>query len=220
MAYSSRILLTFSLLLLLLIPPLSLSQSSTCSSRTFSSNRLYSTCNDLPHLSASLHYTFTPSTSALSLAFLAPPAGPTGWVAWALNPTAPRMIGSQALVAFRQSDGRMGVKTYNITGYGPIKEGPIGYRVSDLAAEYSGGVMRIYATVELGKEAMAASVVNEVWQVGSTVVGGVPAKHAFGAENLAAVGMLDLAKGQTSSGSGGGSTLKKKNVSPLFFSPL
>lgn len=204
-------LLTLSLLSLSLsLIPLSFSQ---CSSK-LPNNRLYSTCNSLPHLGASLLYTFTPSTSLLSLAFSAPPSGPTGWVSWALNPTSTGMAGSQALVAFKQPGGRMGVKTYNITAYGPIQEGPIGYRVSDLEAEYSGGVMWIFAKVELGR---GERVVNGVWQVGSSVVGGVPAKHEFGPENLAAKGRLDLVKGVSSGGEGGvDSTLKKKNVSTFF----
>lgn len=200
--FSLLLALTFSLL------PLSLSQSQ-CSSKTLN-NRLYSACNELPHLSAALHYTFNPSTSSLHVAFSAPPAGPTGWVAWALNPTGTGMAGSQTLVAFKQPDGKMGVKTYNITGYAPLQEGPISYRVSDLEAEYDGGLMRIFATLQLGK---GEGVVNEVWQVGSSVVNGVPAKHAFAPENLAATGRLDLIRGESSGGGGVDSTLKKKNVS-------
>ncbi|XP_020248750.1 cytochrome b561 and DOMON domain-containing protein At3g25290-like [Asparagus officinalis] len=69
--------------------------------------------------------------------------------------------------------------------------------------------MRIFATLQLGK---GEGVVNEVWQVGSSVVNGVPAKHAFAPENLAASGTLDLIRGESSAGGGVDSTLKKKNI--------
>ncbi|KAJ6824906.1 deSI-like proteinisoform X1 [Iris pallida] len=110
----------FFLIFTLLLPSQS-AAISPCASRTFSSNRVFSTCAALPHLSASLHWTLDPSTSLLSLAFAAP-APSDGWLAWAVNPTADGMIGSQTLIAFRGGhSGAVVVKTYNITSYGPVK---------------------------------------------------------------------------------------------------
>lgn len=183
--------------------------AASCAATTFS-NRVFATCSDLPHLAASLHWTYDRAAAALSVAFVAPPAAPSGWVAWAINPTAEGMAGSQALIAFKQPDGTMGVKTYNITGYGPLQESPIAYKATDLAAEYVGGAMRVFAKLILGK---GAEEVNHVWQVGSAVSGGSPEKHAFGADNLAAKGKLDLVKGVASASGSGGSVSRERNVS-------
>ncbi|KAJ6808512.1 putative cytochrome b561 and DOMON domain-containing protein [Iris pallida] len=198
----------FFLIFTLLLPSQS-AAISPCASRTFSSNRVFSTCAALPHLSASLHWTLDPSTSLLSLAFAAP-APSDGWLAWAVNPTADGMIGSQTLIAFRGGhSGAVVVKTYNITSYGPVKEGPIGIDVSDLAGEYVGSEMRIFAKVKLAR---GTTKVNGVWQVGESVADGVPAKHAFAADNLAAKGVVDLVKGVSVGGGGGNSVLRKKNI--------
>ncbi|XP_008799561.1 cytochrome b561 and DOMON domain-containing protein At3g25290-like [Phoenix dactylifera] len=177
-----------------------------CASQNLGSNRVFAACSDLPQLSSSIHWTYDRAAAALSIAFVAPPATAEGWVAWAINPTETGMVGSQALVAFRQADGKMGVKTYNITGYA-LKESKIAFETSDLAADYAGGVMKIFGTLKLGKE---MTVVNEVWQVGGSVTNGVPDKHAFVAENLGSKGQLDLVRG-VSSGSGG-SVTKERNI--------
>ncbi|XP_073316852.1 cytochrome b561 and DOMON domain-containing protein At3g25290 [Primulina huaijiensis] len=163
----------------------------TCTSQTFSHKVAFTNCTDLPTLKASLHWTYEPAAKpnpTLSIAFIAPPANPDGWVAWALNPTAPGMIGSQALVAFKQSNGSTVVKTYNISAYGPISESKISYEVLEKSAEYSNGVFTIFAKLVLPE----AEEVNQVWQVGSSVKDGVPLKHAFAADNLASKGTLQF----------------------------
>ncbi|XP_072999234.1 cytochrome b561 and DOMON domain-containing protein At3g25290-like [Typha latifolia] len=205
--------LTYALLLLffpiLLFQASAAVQSGGCLTEKFSSNRVFAACTDLPHLSSSLHWSYNRAASSLSIAYVAPPEAPAGWVAWAINPSGTGMVGSQALIAFKNPNGEMGVKTYNITGYSPIKESAIDYEVSDLAADFVSGKMRMFATVKLpqGMEA-----VNQVWQVGSSVTGGVPDKHSFGPDNMAAKGTLDLVKGLTTATSSGESGLRKKNV--------
>ncbi|CAL9095936.1 unnamed protein product [Musa textilis] len=165
-----------------------------CSSVTFS-NRVYAACSDLPRLSSSLHWSFDAAAATLSVAFVAPPPKPEGWVAWAINPTADGMIGSQALIAFHQPNGSMGVRTYNISGYGSIAEGAIDFQTSDLAAEYSGGVMRVFGKLKLPA---GTTAVKQVWQVGSSVADGVPQQHATELENTQSKGTLDLIKGAVS----------------------
>ncbi|RZR94643.1 hypothetical protein BHM03_00023390, partial [Ensete ventricosum] len=182
-----------------------------CSSVTFPSNRLYAACSDLPLLSSSIHWSYDSAAATLSFAFVAPPPQSEGWVSWAINPTADGMLGSQALIAFHQPDGSMGVRTYNITGYASISEGPIDFNASNLAAEYSGGAMRLYGKLKLPA---GMTVVKQVWQVGSSVADGVPQEHGFKPENLQSMGTLDLIKGAISPS--GGSTNVKKNVSKIF----
>ncbi|RWR79904.1 cytochrome b561 and DOMON domain-containing protein [Cinnamomum micranthum f. kanehirae] len=188
---SSPPLLLFLLLLSLSLFPFP-SQSTNCTSQTFSNNRPFHSCSNLPHLNSSLYWTYHPSNSSLSIAFVAPPTKSNGWIAWAINPTATHMVGAQSLIAFLNSNGSIVVRTFNITSYGPISPSPISIPVSDLQAESSDGVFRIFATVEVPKN---MTKINQVWQVGGSVTGGVPDKHDFGQENLNAFGELDLLNG-------------------------
>ncbi|KAL2486274.1 Cytochrome b561 and DOMON domain-containing protein [Abeliophyllum distichum] len=204
---SSPTLVTLLLLMVSLISP---SQSATCQSETFTSNRLYTFCNDLPSLNSYLHWAYDPANSTLSLAFIATPARPNGWIAWALNPTSTGMVGSQALIAFKDTNGAMTVKTYNITSYNPLTESKVWYEVKESSAEFSGGVMRIFATIVLPEK--GKSTVNHVWQVGPSVTSGVPDKHEFQPANLNSKGSLDMLKGQSTASTDGGSRTKKKNI--------
>ncbi|XP_058103182.1 auxin-induced in root cultures protein 12-like [Magnolia sinica] len=189
-----------SLLAIFTTPCHSATPTTSCTSQSFSNNRSFSLCSNLPHLSSSLFWTYYPSNSTASIAFVAPPAQPTGWIAWAINPTATGMIGSQALIAF-QSNGLMKVQTFNITGYGPVQPSPISINVSDLSAVFDKGLMMIFATVTLPQN---KTTWNQVWQVGSTVTNGLPDKHAFATDNLNAKQTLDFLKGATSgTGTGG-----------------
>ncbi|PIN20941.1 putative membrane protein [Handroanthus impetiginosus] len=198
---------------LFLVTTLSLispSNSATCTSQTFTNNRPYSFCNDLPSLNSYLHWTYDQAKSTLSIAFIAPPARPNGWVSWAINPTSTGMVGSQALVAFRDAKGAMTVKTYNITAYGPLTESKVWYNVQESSAEFSGGVIRLFATVVLPQQ--GKTTVNHVWQVGPSVTAGIPAKHDFQPANLNAKGSLDLLRGQSTAAVGGNSRTKRRNV--------
>ncbi|KAH6836816.1 hypothetical protein C2S53_008528 [Perilla frutescens var. hirtella] len=172
--------------------------SQTCKLQTFphTNNTKFANCADLPTLKAYLHWTYDASSKpdpTLSIAYVAPPARPDGWVAWALNPTGSGMVGAQALVAFRGTNGSAVVKTYNISSYGPLVESEIAYAVVSKMAEHTGGVITIFATLAL--PAGSAPAVNQVWQVGASVTDGVPAKHSFQPENLKSKGSLLLKAG-------------------------
>ncbi|CAI9768485.1 unnamed protein product [Fraxinus pennsylvanica] len=195
-------------LLLIAFSLISPSYSATCNSQTFTNKKLYTFCNDLHSLNSYLHWTYEPANSTLSVAFIAPPASPDGWISWAINPTGTGMVGAQALIAFRDSKGAMTVKTYNIKSYGPLMESRVWYDVKESSAESSGGMIRLFATLVL--PANGKTMVNHVWQVGSSVTKDVPDKHGFQPENLNSKGSLDLLKGK-----GGGiseSRTKKKNI--------
>ncbi|XP_020099942.1 auxin-induced in root cultures protein 12-like [Ananas comosus] len=170
-----------------------------CAAARFSNGRAYASCVDLPHLAASLHWTYDAAAASLSVAFSAPPPSAAGWVSWGINPAeGGGMAGAQALVAFKQKSGALGVKTYNISSYGPIAESPIAFQPSDLAAEDAaegGGAVRFYAKLKLPE---GTEWVSHVWQVGPAVVDGVPAKHAFAPDNLAAKGTLALVPSRSS----------------------
>ncbi|KAL7154200.1 hypothetical protein ABFS83_04G219700 [Erythranthe nasuta] len=213
MAASLPTLASLLFLLLAVVSLISPSQSATCTSQTFTTtNKLYSFCNDLPSLNSFLHWSYDPTRSELSVAFIAAPARPDGWISWAINPTSTGMVGSQALIAFKDSSGGMAVKTYNITSYGPLTESKVWYEVKNSSAESSGGVMRLFATVVLPE--MGKTTLNQVWQVGPSVTGGVPDKHEFQPANLNSKGSLDLLRGQSTvaPAGGGNSRANKRNI--------
>ncbi|XP_077227122.1 auxin-induced in root cultures-like protein [Tasmannia lanceolata] len=190
---SMTTIIPFTILSLIILTPLPSLSATTCSSQTFSNNRLFQSCNNLPTLNSSLHWTYNSSNSSLNLAFIAPPTSPNGWISWGINPIKPAMIGTQALIAYRQSNSSMIVKTFNISSYS-VMPSPISFQVSNMEAEFSNGLMTIFATFTLPNNMMS---LNQVWQVGSAMNGTIPVKHAFAPENLQSVGKLDV------SGSGG-----------------
>ena len=200
MAAASAMPLLLLLALLLASPAATRLASAACASEKFPAGRTYATCEDLPKLGASLHWTYDASKSSLSVAFVAAPAAPGGWVAWGLNPSGEGMAGAQALVALKGSGSAAPtVKTYNISGYALGAPSPLEFPATELAADAggSGGKIRVYGKLQLRKGMKA---VNQVWQVGSSATGGAPDKHAFGAENLAAKGKLVLAGSKAAAG--------------------
>lgn len=195
---------------------LSLSSSTTtatisCTSKSFTTEKFaaFDTCTDLPTLSAVLRWTYDPTTSALSIAFSAPPPTPDGWVSWALNPTGSGMVGAQSLIAFRPtSSDPVSVSTYDIQSYQDIVRGPISYNVTDVSAEESDGVITIFATWKLP---MGSKTVNQVWQVGP-VVNGRPGMHDFEPANLES--MMKLAPVGSPVGSPGSGTVGESTPKP------
>ncbi|KAL6978875.1 hypothetical protein U1Q18_020543 [Sarracenia purpurea var. burkii] len=197
--FADLILFLFSVTFLFVSP----SHSLTCTSQNFKNNNLYTNCSDLPSLSAYLHWTYNSTTSSLSIAFIAPPAKSDGWIAWAINPTGTGMVGAQSLVAFKQSDGSVAVKTYKLNSYSSIQPSNLSLPVSHTSAEYSVDQLKIFATVTLPEN---ASSVNHVWQVGGSVTNGAPDRHEFQSANLNAKGTLDLVTGKESNGTTGSGT--------------
>ncbi|CAN6182846.1 unnamed protein product [Urochloa humidicola] len=159
----------------------------SCAADKLPANRSYAHCAALGPLGATLHWTYDAKTAILSLAFVAaPPAG--GWVSWALNPTGDGMKGAQALVAFKRGNPpAFLVNTYNLTGHRALggDPTPIAFASTDLAADESGGKVRIYGKLQLRP---GMEVVNHIWNVGSST----PVKHALAKENLDARGRLVL----------------------------
>ncbi|KAL6656279.1 hypothetical protein ACP70R_007105 [Stipagrostis hirtigluma subsp. patula] len=183
---------------LLLGSPVAAAGGAGCAGEKFPAGRSYAHCAALGQLGAALHWTYDAKAASLSLAFVAKPTGANGagWVSWALNPTGDGMKGAQALVAFKSasSPSTYVVNTYNITGYHklPATSTPIAFKATDLAADESGGKVRLYGKLQL---LPGMDVVSHIWQVGSAVTNGAPAKHAFAKENLEARGKLMLSGG-------------------------
>ncbi|XWS31213.1 hypothetical protein CRYUN_Cryun23aG0058200 [Craigia yunnanensis] len=207
----------------LLVILISSTHSLDCSSLKLSGGeKQYANCTELPTLNSTLHFTYNATNSSLAIAFSAAPPNASGWIAWAINPTAKGMVGSQALLAFKNK-GSMVVKTYNISSYSSIVEGKLSFEVWNLEAEAGDdGNMVIYGSL---KVPASAEKLNQVWQVGPGVTNGHPMKHEFAKANLGSLGELKLVE-KVSSGasspapapqvanndSGDGSKLREINV--------
>ncbi|CAL0302811.1 unnamed protein product [Lupinus luteus] len=184
--------------------------SQSCTSQKLTlpkTNTLYSNCIDLPYLTSFLHYTHNPSNSSLSIAFIASPPSPSGWVSWGLNPTGTGMVGTQAIAAYTQH-GQITINTLDIQSYKVLVPGKLSYDVWDLSAEQSNGVIRIFATLKV-KE--VGGEVNQVWQVGPSVTNGRLDIHGFQPGNLNSKGILKLSGGQNFSSVGTGVDSKTRN---------
>ncbi|XP_015938917.1 auxin-induced in root cultures protein 12 [Arachis duranensis] len=181
--------------------------SLTCKSQKLSGSQTYANCTDLSALGATLHFTYNATNSSISVAFSAAPPS-NGWVAWGVNTAGGGMIGAQALIAYKHSDGKLAVDLYNLTSYGgidPVKK--LSVDTWDVSAEESSGAVTIYAGVKIPAK---ADNVSQVWQVGP-VVSGKPGKHDMGKENLAAKSALPGTAASAvapapASGSGGNTT--------------
>ncbi|KAL6999941.1 hypothetical protein U1Q18_001095 [Sarracenia purpurea var. burkii] len=202
----------FKLLLLPCLLTISLFASSsaqTCGSNTFTSNRVYTTCTDLPVLNSFLHWTYHQTNGTVDIAYLHAGIDTSTWVAWSLNVDGSGMIGAQSLVALHNASGVPHAYTSAVTSYQTaLAESELSFQVQRLAAEYVSNNMIIFATLVLPS---GRTSFNQVWQDGP-VSGGSPGRHATTGANLQSVGTVDFATGQTSSTGGGGSQQRKRNV--------
>ncbi|XVF22395.1 hypothetical protein REPUB_Repub12eG0168600 [Reevesia pubescens] len=184
-----RLALSLSLFMYLIIP----SYAQTCSNHAFSSNRVFKSCSDLPVLSSFLHYNYD-SSGKLEIAYRHTGITSSRWVAWAINPTSKGMVGSQALVAYQQTDGRMRVYTSPITQYQTqLREGNLSFDVSDLSATYANNEIIIFATLGLSNNGTTS--LNQVWQEGA-LSGNTPQMHTTSGANIQSMGTLNILSGE------------------------
>lgn len=175
-------------ILLLLLAGISPSLAQSCLSDTFSGNQIYTSCNTLPYLNATIHWSYHPDNATIDIAYRAPIPS-NGWVAWALNPTGQGMIGAQSLIAFSGSDGALLVYSTAISSYTPdIKDGNLSFTVYSKSGELFNETMTIFATLELPGN---STTVNQVWQAGP-LSNGVPAQHATTGDNIKSAGSIDF----------------------------
>ncbi|KAL0307327.1 UNVERIFIED_CONTAM: cytochrome and DOMON domain-containing protein [Sesamum radiatum] len=167
------------------------SSAKTCSNSTFSLDRVFNSCSDLPYLGAHLHWDYIPSLGKVSIAYRARQIS-TGWIAWAINPTDTGMVGSQALVAFRNANGSMIVYPTSITSYNPsMLPGELTFQVSNISAEYKHNEITIYAIVGPLEN---GTIVNHIWQAGNSVSSNIPQIHSMSSSHLQSMGKIDFQK--------------------------
>jgi hypothetical protein len=183
--------LTTSLLSCVLFSLCASSFAQTCKSYAFSSNKVYSSCSDLPVLSAFLHWSYDQSTHKVEIAYRHTGTSTSNWVAWAINPTATGMVGAQALVAYQDSSSAIHAYTSPVTGYGTtLAEGDLSFGVSNLSATFVNSEMTIFATLTLDS---GMTTVNQVWQEGP-LSGGSPSSHntSSSSDNMKSAGTLNF----------------------------
>ncbi|KAF7149601.1 hypothetical protein RHSIM_Rhsim02G0100600 [Rhododendron simsii] len=186
---------------------LSVAGGSSCSDAVFPNNRVFASCTDLPNLDSFLHWTYTPSSSTLHIAYRHSQISSSTWVAWGINPTSKGMIGTQAIVAYPKPDGTVAVFTSPVDSYGTqLREGNLTFRVSDLSAMFMDNEMVIFATIELP---VNTTSVNHVWQDGP-VSGDNLGMHGVSGNHLQSMGNLNLSSGQAFGSHGGNSKTKLK----------
>lgn len=190
------------------------SHAQICNSQTFTNNKLFSTCTDLSALNSYLHWTYNSSTKMVDLAFRHTGTSSSNWVAWALNPSGPRMAGSECLLAFQSSTGAIRAYTTLVDSTSPsLQQSNLSFQVPEISATLEGTEWTIFAQLQLTDALLST---NQVWQVGP-MSGGNPGSHAMAGENLGSVGTIDFRTGETGSNAGSiRSRQRKRNVSACF----
>lgn len=213
MAWIRNLLLFLALFTAIFVPATATQQP--CSSYTFPNHVNYAACKDLPVLESSLHWNYHPSSSTVDVAFKKANAKDSSWIAWAINPTSKGMVGSQALVAFRRSDGTLKAYTSPITSYATqLQEGNLSFPVHSVWATYTNGHMIIFATLQLPAN---STLVNHVWQEG-LVSDDTPRAHSLSGPNVQSYGTLDFVSGKVSETGGKvHSRITLRNVRNLDF---
>ncbi|PSS10418.1 Cytochrome b561 and DOMON domain-containing protein [Actinidia chinensis var. chinensis] len=185
------------------------SSAQSCNKYAFASNKVFSSCNDLPYLNSFLHWNYDTSSGTAQIAYRHTGITSSRWVAWAINPDSKGMVGSQALVAFQKSDGSMSVYTSPVNSYQTqLQKGDLSFAVSDLTATYSNNEIVIFATLKLPSN---TTTVNQVWQDGP-LSNDSPRSHDVSGANVQSMATLNLHSGQSGTTGTANSKIKKKNI--------
>ncbi|XP_010445989.1 PREDICTED: cytochrome b561 and DOMON domain-containing protein At5g48750-like [Camelina sativa] len=171
-----------------------------CDSHIFKNGKHFRACIDLPVLDSFLHFSYVPETGVLEVAYRHTNIESSSRIAWGINvitinPTSKGMLGAQTLLAYRNStSGFMRAYTSSIKDYSTmLQEGPLSFRVTQLAAEFFNGEMTIFATMVLPSN---TTVVNHLWQYGLLKKGDRLGMHAMSGDHLKSMATLDLLSGK------------------------
>ncbi|XP_022758950.1 cytochrome b561 and DOMON domain-containing protein At5g35735-like [Durio zibethinus] len=192
----------------LVVSFLASSSAQTCLTQTFSNNKRYTNCSDLPALNCFLHWTYNQTAETVEIAFRHTGTTSSRWSAWAINPAGPRMQGSQALVAFVNSSGVAHAFTTSIDSMGPsMQQSVLSFDVPSLSATFENNEMTIFAVLRISGNLLSTS---QVWQEGP-VTNDRLGTHPIGGANLQSTGSVNFLTGQTG-GSSSGSRTRRRNV--------
>ncbi|XWS47339.1 hypothetical protein CRYUN_Cryun14cG0143900 [Craigia yunnanensis] len=192
----------------LVVSFLASSSAQTCRTQTFSNNKQYANCNDLPALNCYLHWTYDQEAGTVEIAFRHISTASSRWSAWAINPSGPQMMGSQALVAFVNSSGVVQAFTTSIDTMSPsMQQSSLSFQVTNLSATSENNEMTIFAVLGISENLLST---NQVWQEGP-VSNDQLGSHPFTGANLQSAGSINFLTGQ-SGGSASGSRTRRRNI--------
>lgn len=124
-----------------------------------------------------------------------------GWLAWGINPDAPTMVGTRAIIAVKvPNQSTPSVKTYNITRDVQLgcklQPSGIDFMVQNMTVDDDEhvGLFSVFSTLVLPQTYNVSSL-NHVWQVGYNVDGLEPKMHETSLGNLDSKEVLDLNTG-------------------------
>jgi hypothetical protein len=112
-----------------------------------------------------LSWTYYPVNGSIDIAFRATPVATVGWVVRGINPTATTMVGTHALIAFRNTNGSAVVYTYNLMSQSPPSPSNISITVSDKSVVYeSAGHITIFSKLTLPSNKTVVNMCGK-WEV-------------------------------------------------------
>ncbi|CAF1857563.1 unnamed protein product [Brassica oleracea var. botrytis] len=189
---------------------LNVNGQSGCDTHRFANNIAFTSCTPLAALGSFLHWNYNGQNSTVSIAYRHPGTSSSSWIAWGLNPSGARMLGTQALVAFTNSSGQFQAYTSSVDDLNTqLPPGSLSFGVSLVSATLVNGEATIFATLELPANLV---MTNQVWQEGP-VANGVPQIHQRTGDNIRSIGRIDFRTGQSSaSGGGSGNRLRRRNT--------
>lgn len=186
----------------------------------------FTKCTDLQNQGSTLSWSFQPPSDAANsnlggifdVAFRTRLTSSGGWAAWGINFDVPEsMEGTNALIAFNADNGS-NVLPYKLTTAVKNNGAPLVCSPIDLVVLASGveiantQEVTIFATVRLPPN---LTVINQVWNRGSSVTNYRALTHAITRDTISAYGTLDFSSGAVTAGTVANHDLK--NVSSTFF---
>lgn len=194
-----------SALLLLLLPFLSDARSCTEGFVLEANKNLNITATHckLNTLGAEFAWSFDNGSRQLAVAFGSRLESSTAWLAWGLNPSGPRMVGTRALIGIKHETG-LAHHQFNITiatkrhcQLIPSDGVDVGLNVSSFGFRYLHTIEYyvIYAIMVLPR-LYNASAAHVVWEIGEFAVGGRPSMHPRSLDHLDAAQTVDLFTGK------------------------
>ncbi|XVF21093.1 hypothetical protein REPUB_Repub12eG0061200 [Reevesia pubescens] len=193
----------------LVISFLASSSAQTCLTQTFSNNRQYANCSDLPALNCYLHWTYDQAVGTVEIAFRHAGTTSSSWSAWGINPNGPRMMDSQTLIAFVDSSGVAQAFTMSIDTMRPsMQQSNLSFEVPSLSATFENNEMTIFSVLRISEDLLSTS---QVWQVGPVSNGQLEVHPTTGA-NLQSTGSVNFLTGQSGGSGSGNSRTRRRNV--------
>ncbi|KAK8505952.1 hypothetical protein V6N13_002609 [Hibiscus sabdariffa] len=169
------------------------SSAQTCLSQTFPNNMQYANCTDLPVLNSYLHWTYNQSDGTVEIAFRRTNSTSSQWSAWGINPSGPRMVGTQALVALVNSSGVAQAFTTSIDSFAPsMQQTDLSFPVPSLSATFDNNEITIFAVLIIPQNLTSTS---QVWQEGEVSNGQIQ-PHSTSGDNVQSTASINFLTGQ------------------------